>query len=223
MISSGGGLDDAASSELDGRGVHEGERGSPPQFTKELRAAFPRAKVMTVYECFRGYSSDQDRKVVLAVEVRSAKDYHTHVVKLGRRTAVERDYTGWRKCVAKHHFPSRIFVSVAQKRLSNGRLAIIYHDARTLFGPDLASDTAVSFEKAASWAIRDDGPDRVSVERVIRQIYADLAAWFYITMRPEWHKAPLTKYVVYAGHSMDWGITERRSPLLKSFGNVLSN
>lgn len=156
-----------------------------PLFTKELKTVFPRARVITVYDCFRGYSSDQERKVVLAVEVRSTGDYHTHVVKLGTGRAVAKDYSGWRRCVAKHHFASRILVSVARKKLAKNRQAVIYEDAYTLLGPDPAADTAVSLEKAASWAIQDDGPDPRSVERVIRQIYREMAVWFYRDSRAD--------------------------------------
>lgn len=155
------------------------------QLTKELTITFPNAKQVTVYDCFHGYSADPDNKVVLGVEVRSEESYNTHVVKIGTRQAVESDYSGWRKCILNHNFASRIFVSVAKKELSKRRVAIIYQNAYTLFGTDPSVQSPQDLETVVSWAINDDKPDPVSVERVIRQIYDDLGQWFYRGSMPD--------------------------------------
>lgn len=155
-----------------------------PVLGRELRAVFSDAGSISVYDCFSGYSLNQRKKLVLGVEVRSRESYHTHVVKLGEASAVANDYDGWRKCMLKHNFASRVFVAVAKTELPGDRAAIVYEDAYRLFGyPDEAKGPQ-SLETVVFWAINDDRPDPVSVERVIRQIYTDLHRWFY--------RAPLT-------------------------------
>ena len=78
-----------------------------PRLKPELRDAFPGATSIMVYDCFEGYTRDQDNKIVLGGEVRSRDAYHTHVVKLGNRRAVACDHDGWRKCLFKNNFSSR--------------------------------------------------------------------------------------------------------------------
>jgi hypothetical protein len=158
-----------------------------PQYTAELQAVFPAATFVTVYDCFKGFSSDQARKIVLGVEVRSPEAYRTHIVKLGAREVVANDYDGWRKCVFAHNFASRIFVSLEKRELPGapGRIAIIYQDAYTLFGPDAQTQSPQSLETITTWAIHDGKPDPMSVERVIRQIYGDLSRWFYGNARDD--------------------------------------
>jgi len=64
-------------------------------------------------------------------------------------------------------------------------VAVIYQDAYTLFGTDPFSQGPQSLETAVLWAVHDDKPDPVSVERVICQIYGDLARWFYRSARAD--------------------------------------
>jgi len=157
---------------------------------RELDALFPDALEITVYDCFRGYSGDQDAKVVLGVEVRSRESYHTHVVKLGTREAVEADYKGWQECFQGRPFSSRIFVPVAmleptrnKPKSKDDRVAIVYQNAYQLYGEDTTAQPQF-LETVVSWSIHDDKPDPVSVERVIRQIYSDLQRWFYHSPEP---------------------------------------
>jgi len=150
------------------------ERGLTAFLAADLRRAFPEADAIAVYDCFKGFTQDQRRKVVLGLEVRSRDAYHTHVVKLGARDVVGEDYEGWRKCVLKHNFTSRIFVSLDKRDLPGGRAAVVYQDAYQLFGSLDDAQGPQTLETVAAWAIRDDKPNPVSVERVIRQIYTDL-------------------------------------------------
>lgn len=166
-----------------GRASDKIESGLIPLLSDDLKQAFPEAAGIAVYDCFAGYSQDQQNKVVLGVEVRSRKSYNTHVVKIGKREDVAADYNGWQKCILRHNFASRIFVSLDRKDLRRGRTAIVYQDAYRLFGsPDEAQGPQM-LETVTFWAIKDDKPDPVSVERVIRQLYTDLYRWFYRSPR----------------------------------------
>jgi tetratricopeptide (TPR) repeat protein len=107
------------------------------------------------------------------------------VVKLGRREEVADDYHGWAKCVLGRPFSSRIFVHVSMRDLGNDRAAIIYQDAYQLYAEDTDAHSPQPLETVVSWAIHDDKPDPRSVERVIRQVYADLYRWFYRSPRAD--------------------------------------
>jgi len=161
------------------------ESGLMPQLSEDLRQTFPQAAGIAVYDCFAGYSQDQPSKIVLGVEIRSRKSYNTHVVKLGKRDEVSADYDGWQKCILRHNFASRIFVSLDKKDLRKGRTAVVYQDAYRLFGSLDEAQGPQMLETVANWAIRDDKPDPVSVERVIRQLYTDLYRWFYRSPRTD--------------------------------------
>lgn len=116
----------SASDKVDARLTHG--------FTTEIQRIFPSAIMVTVYDCFGGYSQNHEEKVVLGVEVRGKNTYHTHILKIGDRKKAARDYDGWRKCVLQHNFASRILVSLAKKDLPGGRVGIIYEDAYRFFG-----------------------------------------------------------------------------------------
>jgi len=150
-----------------------------PCLTRELKRVFPSARTITVYDCFGGYSLNHREKAVLAVEVCGRGYFHTHVVKLGARAKVTNDYDGWRECVLRHNFASRILVSLAKKDLSGDRTAIIYEDAYRFFGSPEEGYGPQSLETVLFWSVMDNKPSPESVERVIRQIYADLYRWFY--------------------------------------------
>lgn len=152
-----------------------------PGFTVELRKVFPRALLVTVYDCFGGYSQNHEEKLVVGVEVRERNAYHTHILKIGNRKKAACDYEGWRKCVLQHNFASRILVSLTKTDLPNGRVGIIYEDAYRFFGSPEEGHGPQTLEAVTFWAILDGKPTATSVERVIRQIYTDLYRWFYRT------------------------------------------
>ena len=64
-------------------------------------------------------------------------------------------------------------------------MAVIYNDAYTLFGPDEGRQSPQLLETVVAWAIADDKPCPLSVERAIRQVYSDLHHWFYRTARED--------------------------------------
>jgi len=171
-----------------GKATDKTDRHLIPSLSAELRLVFPAAGSIAVYDCFGGYSRDQQRKVVLGVEVCSRHSYNTHVVKIGSRSGVEEDYLGWTKCLLRHNVASRIFVSLEKRDLPDDRMAIIYQNAYRLFGSVEEAHGPQTVETVAFWAVHDDKPDPISVERVIRQIYTDLHRWFYtfprITLSP---------------------------------------
>lgn len=155
-----------------------------PQLTRELKQVFPGSLTVTVYDNFGGYSQDHAKKVVLAVEVCARNSYHTHVIKLGIPEEVANDYDGWRECVLQHNFASRILVSLHKKNLTGGRVAVIYEDAYRFFGSPEEGQGPQSLETVVHWSVIDNKPNTESVERVIRQIYADMYRWFYRSALP---------------------------------------
>ena len=150
--------------------------------TADLKRLFSelRVKQIIVNDCLKGYSDDQDEKVVLGVEVILADSYSTHIVKIGSGPEVAADYDGWKKCVANEHFSSRVLVRLTKKRLSHGRHAVIYEDAYNLFGADGDShQRPESLETVVHKMIDVGKPDPASVERVICQIFGELHTQFY--------------------------------------------
>src|SRR5262249_15457640 len=146
---------------------------------------FPQAQAITVSRCFKGYTPFSKEKIVLGVGVREEHGFATHIVKLGTRDKVQRDYLGWQTCVRDRDFASRIFVPVRPKGLKGGRFAVVYRAACTFFNAGPADDSSSqSLEKVVGWAVQDDRPDPVSVERAIAHIYIDLGRWFYNDARP---------------------------------------
>jgi hypothetical protein len=167
--------------------------------TEELRALVraelpqvfrdPRPEAIVVSRCFGGYAGTSRERIILGVEVRWPKDFRTHIVKLGTRGKVGKDKEGWEKCTAGRDVASRIFVSLQEQPLGEDRVAVIYRDAYTLFGPDRGQSRPESLETVAGWAVTDDKPDPVSVERAIAHIYTDLARWFYPGAAPDPERA----------------------------------
>jgi len=109
-----------------------------PLFSKELETLFKddRAVEITVHDCFAGYNADQEKKVVLGVEVRSVERYESHIVKLGTDVAVNADHEGWTRCAGNRYIGGRIFVRLRAHDVGKGRTGVIYEDAYTLFGLD---------------------------------------------------------------------------------------
>lgn len=155
------------------------QRNLKPQFGRELGCAFPDANMITVCDCFHGYTRNQEEKAVLGVEVQEGGRYDSHIVKLGTAAKVRNDYRGFQDCIAGRPFHSRIFVNVMMHEVGNGRFAVIYEDAYQFFGEDSGRNNSREFDEVVQWAIKDDKPDPQSIVRVVRQIFADLYQWFY--------------------------------------------
>jgi tetratricopeptide (TPR) repeat protein len=187
-------------------------------FSRELQRVFPACKSIAVYDCFGGYTQNHARKVVLGVEVSTATSYHTHVIKIGSRDAVETDYTGWRRCVLRYNVASRVMVSLTKKDLTRDRVAVIYEDAYRYFGNSEDGEGPQTLETVVFWSILDGKPSTESVERVIRQIYTDFNNCFYRTAVPNnasairFFKARLKKAIpIWAGEP--WRLDLRRDLL----------
>jgi hypothetical protein len=148
---------------------------------EELPRAFGerRPKAVIVSRCFGGYAGTSRDRIVLGVEVRWPEEFRTSIVKLGTRKKAGKDVRGWQACTAGRDVASRIFVPVQECPLGGDRVAVLYRDAYTLFGPDRERSRPESLETVVSWAVTDDKPDPRSVERAIAHIYTDLARWFY--------------------------------------------
>ncbi len=156
----------------------------------ELEAIFTaddkrKARAITVSRCFTGYSSDVRRSVVLGVGVRFEDGFESHIVKIGRRDKVEPDWTGWRDCTAGRDVASRILHPPRLYSLSEDRVAVLYRDAYMLFGGYGTKTRVESLETVVEWAVNDDSPSPLSVERVIAQIYTDMDRWLYYGARVE--------------------------------------
>jgi hypothetical protein len=160
---------------------------------QDLREAFadPRLEMVFVSRCYRGYSAVSPRSMILGVELRLRagtrpgsgaplpREFRAHVVKLGTPEGVGNDAAGWDDCTAGRDVASRVLVPPRECRLGSGRVAILYRDAYTLFGPDREESRPESLETVVDWAVCDDKPDPVSVERALAHVYTDLGRWFY--------------------------------------------
>jgi hypothetical protein len=159
-----------------GSGSEPGEPG-PPRRDRD-----PSEPDIYVLSVFSGHTPEYERKVVLGIEFTHRDRYERHIVKIGDRAKVEPDYTGWRDCTRGQHVASRIFAPVRRFELGADRVAVLYRDAFTLFGPENPGSfqsQPVLLEDAAEWAAHDDKPDPMSVERALAHIYTDLGVWFY--------------------------------------------
>ena len=144
------------------------------------KTAVDQPERILVSRCFAGYSPELEQRVVLGVEVKYADSYETHVVKIGRRSDVELDFQGWHDCTRDRQVASRIFAAVRPVvLLDKHRAAVLYRDAYVLFGLNDEGSRPETLETAAEWAVRDDRPCPLSVERAISQIFTDLGRWFF--------------------------------------------
>lgn len=167
----------------------------PERMRKQLEAELPTvfAKLepnrppeqITVGRLFLGYTPDWDRKLVLGVEVSCQDGYDTHIVKIGSPKKVGADFDGWQACSRGQMISSRIFVPVRHVALRPDRVAVVYRDAYTLFGPDRQTGSQQSLEDALRWTVRDDSPDPLSAERTISHVYTDLGRWFFPGAQPD--------------------------------------
>lgn len=156
-----------------------------PKIGAELKRAFGEAKAITVCHCLAGYSENAAQKVVLTIQVRSVDGCRVHVVKLGDRDLVERDFVNWRKCLRDHGVASHIFLRVEPREWGvRNRLAVVYEDAYQYFGEDQRQPKAHTLEEVTLTAIRGGSPDVRSVERVIRQVLCESQRCLYRDGRP---------------------------------------
>ncbi len=165
------------------------EKRLPPQVREliaaDLLVAFYRLspervlQAMQVVDLFTGFTPDFPRKATVGVEVTFADGHERHIVKVGDRRSVESDYTGWRQCTDGRNVASRIFAPVRMVNLPEGRAAVVYRDAFSLFGPGEGKSAPVLLEEAVHWSVTDERPDALSAERAISQIFTDLGTWFY--------------------------------------------
>lgn len=164
----------------------------PSVIREQLAGELPRVFASTetgpintilVPRVFAGYAPDFATKVVVAVELILENGYERHIVKVGSRSDVAQDFDGWHECTQGRMVASRIFAPARKVELDNDRVAVIYRDAFTLFGPDDGSNKSgaapESLDDAVTWAIKDNEPDPLSVQRAISHVYTDLGMWFY--------------------------------------------
>jgi serine/threonine protein kinase len=153
------------------------------QFESELEQVFDESVTeITAHNVYPSYGRVQAENVILGVGVRSSDRNESHIVKLGTKREAGSDIEGWRGCVGNRDIGSRIFVRLRAKDLPGGRVAVVYENALVLHG--LAPWTQPEFlEDVTNWAILDDKPDPVSVERVLGQVYGDLNRCFYFAGR----------------------------------------
>ncbi|WP_020474995.1 TRAFs-binding domain-containing protein [Zavarzinella formosa] len=131
---------------------------------------------------FSGHTPEYHLKTVLAVEAAYEDGYHRHIVKIGSRQKVSPDFDGWQECTKKQMVASRIFSPVRKFELPDDRVAVVYRDAFTLFGPDDHESSEAQpklLEEAVRWAVMDDKPDPLSAERALAHVFTDLGLWFY--------------------------------------------
>jgi hypothetical protein len=154
---------------------------------KELAYVFgtsrPDVELVLVVKSYRGYSQADDSRAVFGVELRLRNDqgYETHIVKLGSDAEVGRDAANWDACTRGREVASRVCAAVRKVPVrTSGRVAVIYRDAYTLFGPGEAVDTAPrDLETVAEEAVFTNTVDPESVERALAHIFTDLSLWFF--------------------------------------------
>jgi hypothetical protein len=147
-----------------------------------------------VLRLFGGHSKKLAEKVIVGIEVNYPERYERHIVKIGVRKKVEPDFQGWQDCTKGQHVASRIFAPVRKFELGEDRVAVLYRDGFTLFGPGSDEDSKYQpkmLDEATKWAVVDDKPDPMSVQRALVHIFTDLGLWFYRgaeSSRPAAHK-----------------------------------
>lgn len=163
------------------------------RYAKELSFVFGTSRKdverVLVVETYGGYSKATSDKAIFGIELCLFGDlgYETHIVKLGTEEEVGRDADNWNECTRGREVASRIFAP-AQKRpiRKGGRVAVIYRDAYTLFGPTGQSDDVIphNLETVVHNAVCTNTVDPRSVERAIAHIFIDLTGWFYHGAKP---------------------------------------
>lgn len=156
------------------------------------RSAGGPASSIDVPRLFSGYEPKFEEKTVMAVEVTRKSSYERHIVKVGISAKVESDFEGWQTCTEDRMVASRMFAPVRKVELAGDRVAVIYRDAFSLFGPDEGERPESRprlLEDAVSHCIHTDKLDPISAERAISQVLTDLGTWFYRGALPDQKKA----------------------------------
>ncbi len=159
----------------------------PDFISTELQSLWPKADVF-VHDSFVGYRPDPKNKLVLAVEVQNGESISRHVVKIGSQKQVGSDIDGWNLCGLRGQ--SRILVPIQGVDLpkdqdGNERLAVIYQDAYQYYNNYTIDQRPVQLETAVLDRLLGGGPSVESIERVLRQIYADLYFALYQRSEPK--------------------------------------
>jgi len=158
------------------------------QYEKELSFVFGTAwsevDLVLVVERYAGYSQTSEDKDIYGVELRFRGNlgYETHIAKLGSDAEVGRDADNWKASTRNREVASRIFAPTRKEPIRHGgRVAVIYRDAYTLFGPTgHGGDVAPHYlETVAGDAVFTNTVDPRSVERAIAHIFTDLSLWFF--------------------------------------------
>jgi ryanodine receptor 2 len=151
------------------------------RWNEELRRAFPVSSTtqITVCDVFGGFTADERQRIVLGVQWQTSESFGSHIVKLGTKQQVGKDYDGWRRCVMGRGVGSHVLLSLGFHPLDEDRVAVVYEDAYRLFGTDTATESPKWLELAADWAVRDSRPDVLSVERVLIQVFGELDRCLY--------------------------------------------
>lgn len=156
------------------------------QIERELDLLFPaKSGAIIAYQLIRGFEPDQWRKLVLAVKTGDGRDPRRHIVKIGHYDAVSSDYANWEKCTAGRRVSGRMFMNVrlvpfpAEQAGQPARAGVVYEDATPLYGPQQAEEQVTTLADAALDAVKNNDLDIASVERVLRQTYAELGRWFF--------------------------------------------
>ncbi len=95
---------------------------------------------------------------------------------------MEADFKGWQECTTKRMVASRIFAPVRLLDWQADRVAVLYRDAFTLFGPDAHENSEFQpalLDEAILRVVKSDEPDLLSAERALAQLYTDLGLWFF--------------------------------------------
>ncbi|MBI3824262.1 MAG: hypothetical protein HY289_16460, partial [Planctomycetes bacterium] len=149
-------MDTKPTLEFVGQAAHKVSEDLQAALTPELHALFadgsPRA--ITVSYCYTGYTSEPSlEKVILRVEIRGPAGFATHIVKIGTPEKVGCDYDGWQACMQGIEFASRIFLPIYRRVLGDDRIAVVYRDAATLYGPEGLTAQPIALEDAVKAAV----------------------------------------------------------------------
>ncbi len=139
---------------------------------------------ITVHDVFLGYNQDERRRVVLAVQVSSGNDRdhssesvppQSHIVKLGLRSEVERDFVGWKKTLVMQGVVSRLLSGVRGIELPNvERFAVVYQDAFRLYGVNSDDEVPRTLHAAIERALATNDPESTSIERLLVELFSDM-------------------------------------------------
>jgi hypothetical protein len=174
--------------------LHKIDAALHAQVRDELQQVFPQASEVTAYDVVEGYTQDQQRKLIVAVETRTSQtrrrsgttasctEYQAHIVKLGLDKEVAGDLRGWQTAVQGRPVSGRMFVAVSLHPLAHthpARAAVVYQDATQWYGLLAPNEQVATLETAVHENVFRHTLTRESVERVFTQVYRELGRWFY--------------------------------------------